>query len=119
MTSPRSLISVLIGFGFGACFVVYASQVASKYGADQVGSVYPLVFLAYGVAGISGPLLGGWLHDVTGSYAPAIGASIVVLAAGLVASSWLLHREGLDGPAGRRNSDGSAATTSGGMNSRD
>jgi len=37
--------SFLVGFGFVACFVVYAAQTASRYGDDRFGRVYPLVFL--------------------------------------------------------------------------
>lgn len=85
-------ISFLVGFGFGACFVVYASQVASRYGPARVAGVYPLVFLAYGVAGIVGPVLGGWLFDVTASYIPAIAAACAVVAIGMACSLVLLRR---------------------------
>jgi OFA family oxalate/formate antiporter-like MFS transporter len=71
-----------VGFGFGACFVLYAAQVALRYGAEQVASVYPLVFLAHGVAGITGPPLGGYLYDCTRSYVWALVAGIAVLAFG-------------------------------------
>ncbi len=85
-------ISFLVGFGFGACFVVYASQVASRYGLARVAAVYPLVFLAYGVAGIVGPVIGGWLFDVTASYMPAIAVACAVVAIGLAGSIVLLRR---------------------------
>jgi OFA family oxalate/formate antiporter-like MFS transporter len=71
-------LSVAAGFGFGACFVLYAAEVATRWGIDHVGSVYPLVFLAYGLSGILGPVTGGWLFDLTGDYGPA-----VLVAAGL------------------------------------
>jgi OFA family oxalate/formate antiporter-like MFS transporter len=86
-----AVLSALIGFGFGACFVVYASQTASRYGLDRVGSVYPLVFLAYGLAGIIGPWVGGVVYDTTTSHTPAVIASVAVVLAGLLASSWLLR----------------------------
>lgn len=60
--------SLVAGFGFGSCFVVFAAEVAAAYGVTNVSRVYPKIFLAYGVAGITGPLAGGWLYDVTGSY---------------------------------------------------
>jgi OFA family oxalate/formate antiporter-like MFS transporter len=60
--------SIVAGFGFGACFVVYAADVAATFGVNRVAQVYPRVFLAYGLAGITGPLLGGWLYDITGRY---------------------------------------------------
>jgi OFA family oxalate/formate antiporter-like MFS transporter len=74
--------ALLVGFGFGASFVVYAAQVAARYGVKDVGRVYPLLFLAYGVAGITGPLLGGLLHDWTGSYLWPIAVSAAVAVAG-------------------------------------
>ncbi len=86
------LLTFAVGFGFGACFVVYAAQVASRYGMARVGTVYPLVFLAYGLAGVAGPPLGGWLYDSTSSYTPAVMLSCGVVGAGLLGSVWLLRR---------------------------
>lgn len=70
--------SLVAGFGFGACFVLYASEAAAVFGVDGVPRVYPKIFLAYGFAGITGPLCGGWLYDVTGAYVwPVITAALV------------------------------------------
>ncbi len=66
------IVSGFIGLGFGACFVLYATAVSNIYGADLLGSIYPWIFLAYGISGIAGPLTGGLLFDLTGSYLPAI-----------------------------------------------
>ncbi|MCA1809119.1 MAG: MFS transporter [Kiritimatiellia bacterium] len=62
----------LVGLGFGACFVVYATQVAAHYGPAHIAEIYPLIFLAYGAAGITGPTLGGLLYDLTQTYTWAI-----------------------------------------------
>jgi len=80
--SAFSASAFMVGFGFGACFVVYAAQVALRYGAVHVASVYPLVFLAHGVAGITGPPLGGFLYDCTRSYVWALFAGMAVLTFG-------------------------------------
>ncbi len=85
-------LSFAVGFGFGAGFVVYAAQVASRYGTERVGGVYPLVFLAYGVASIAGPGLGGWLFDITASYTPAILLSCAIVGVGILGSLWLLQK---------------------------
>lgn len=82
----------LVGFNFGACFVVYAAQVASRFGAEGIGTVYPLVFLAYGAAGVLGPLAGGWIYDATSTYSSALGISLAVVLAGLGGGTWLLAR---------------------------
>lgn len=94
--TPVGTVAVagLVGFTFGACFVVYAARVAARYGADRIGGVYPLVFLAYGAAGILGPWLGGRLYDTTGSYGLPIAISIGVVLVGLVGSTVLLRRSG-------------------------
>ncbi len=78
----------LVGFGFGACFVLYAAQVAATHGVDQVGRLYPFLFLSYGIAGIAGPLLGGLLHDWTGHYSAPLAMAALVAALGV----WLTWR---------------------------
>jgi OFA family oxalate/formate antiporter-like MFS transporter len=83
-------LSALLGIGFGACFVVYAAQTASHYGADHLGAIYPLVFLAYGLSGLAGPWVGGWLFDRTQSYAGGLALSLAVLVVSIAASAWLL-----------------------------
>ena len=80
------------GFGFGANFVVYAALTAERFGAHRVGDVYPLVFLSYGVAGIAGPMLGGWLRDATGGYVWSTSLAVAVLCGGLVLSALLLRK---------------------------
>lgn len=74
------------GANFGACFVVYAALTAARYGAHHLGHVYPLVFLAYGVAGLTGPSFAGWLRDFTGGYAYSAGLAVAVLLLGMAAS---------------------------------
>jgi MFS transporter, OFA family, oxalate/formate antiporter len=61
-----------VGFCFGACFVLYAAEVASNWGANAVGAVYPLIVQGYGLSGILGPVTGGWLFDTTGTYSTAM-----------------------------------------------
>lgn len=72
----------LVGFGFGACFVLYATHVAATHGVDQVGRLYPFLFLSYGIAGIAGPFLGGLLHDWTGRYPASLALGALVAAMG-------------------------------------
>lgn len=56
--------ATLIGFNFGGNFALFPTITADTFGAKNVGQNYPFVFLAYGVGGIVGPILGGRLGDL-------------------------------------------------------
>jgi OFA family oxalate/formate antiporter-like MFS transporter len=56
--------AAVIGFNFGGNFALFPTATADTFGAKNVGQNYPWVFLAYGVGGIGGPILGGWLGDL-------------------------------------------------------
>ncbi len=56
--------AVLIGFNFGGNFALFPTITADTFGAKNIAQLYPLVFLAYGVGGIGGPILGGRLGDM-------------------------------------------------------
>jgi OFA family oxalate/formate antiporter-like MFS transporter len=77
--------SVLIGFGFGACFVVYASSVVDFFGDKYLPHLYPVVFAGYGLAALLGPPAGGWIADTFGSYSGALLLSAGVLLAAFLA----------------------------------
>ena len=51
----------------------------------NLGVNYGLVFTAWGLAGIIGPLLAGWVVDTTGSYQISylVCAGLLVVASGL------------------------------------
>ncbi len=65
-------LSLLIGFGFGGNFVLFAKETANVFGIKNLGIVYPYVFLGYAIAGIAGPFSGGLMFDISGSYTYAI-----------------------------------------------
>ncbi|BDQ36617.1 MFS transporter [Pseudodesulfovibrio nedwellii] len=56
--------ATFIGFNFGGNFALFPTMTADTFGAKSVGQNYPFVFLAYGVGGIFGPILGGMLGDM-------------------------------------------------------
>ena len=63
--SPIGLIigACVIGFNFGGNFALFPTATADFFGNKSVGSNYPWVFLAYGVAGIAGPEIAGYFKD--------------------------------------------------------
>ena len=82
---PFVATAFAVGFGFGACFVLYAAAVAHVFGPGEVGRSYPLVFLSYGISGTLGPTFGGRLFDVTGGYTAALVVAAALAAAGAAA----------------------------------
>jgi len=64
----------IIGFNFGGNFALFPAMTADLFGNKNVGSNYPWVFLAYGVAGILGPQVAGMFKD----RAAAMGAGVEV-----------------------------------------
>lgn len=79
------ILSFFIGFGFGGNFVLFAKETAELYGIDRLGTIYPYVFLGYAIAGIAGPVSGGFLFDFSGNFFYAINlASIMSFAGGLL-----------------------------------
>jgi OFA family oxalate/formate antiporter-like MFS transporter len=80
---PFTFAAFAIGFFFGSSFVLYAADLATEFGPQAVGILYPWVFLAYGVAGLIGPYVGGKIYDIAGSYEWACyGAAAVTLIGG-------------------------------------
>ena len=57
--------ATLIGFNFGGNFSLFPAVTADVFGTKSVGQNYPFVFLAYGLGGILGPVLGGYLGDLS------------------------------------------------------
>lgn len=82
----------LIGFGFGANFVVYAGAITLYFGTEHFSKLYPICFLAYGVAGVTGPGIGGRLADSSGSYNTAIYLSTAMVTATAILIFILLRK---------------------------
>ena len=57
-----------IGFNFGGNLALFPTTTADFFGTRHVGINYALLFTAYGVAGILGPVLAGSVFDLTGGY---------------------------------------------------
>ncbi len=70
---------ILIGFCFGANFVIYASAISGYFGTQSFPRLYPICFMGYGIAGIIGPGLGGLLADKSGTYNTAIYLCIAIV----------------------------------------
>ena len=83
------LLLVVIYYGYGTLLSVFASTCADFYGTKHMGVNYGLLFSAWGVAGIVGPVIAGRVFDATGTYEVAFyvaaALSVVALAALMLA----------------------------------
>lgn len=85
--------ALFVGFCYGGGFGVYPGQIVDLYGYRVLGTVYALVMLGHGVAGLSGPPLAGWTKDLTGSFLPGLVSIAAIALAGLFVFSWLSRRQ--------------------------
>ena len=83
------LLLVVIYYCYGTLLSVFASTCADFYGTRNMGVNYGLLFSAWGVAGIVGPVIAGRVFDATGTYEVAFyvaaALSVVALAALMLA----------------------------------
>jgi len=73
----------MIYFSYGAMLSVFPSACGDNYGTKNLGLNYGILFSAWGVGGTVGPMIGGKIADITGSYALAfnIAAGVLLVAA--------------------------------------
>jgi MFS family permease len=62
------LYAILFGVGFGARGPIITAMMADMYQGKHFGSIYGFANIGNGIGGALGPWLGGYLHDLTGSY---------------------------------------------------
>ncbi len=83
--SPALVVfgSAFTGLCYGTIFTLMPAATADFYGIRNLGVNYGLVFTAFGVAGVVGPLLGAQINDHFRSYLHAyqISAGMLVLGA--------------------------------------
>ena len=79
------LFSALFGFGYGGCIPLFPAASADWFGTKFHGAIFGLLSVSCGIGGSIGPFLAGYIHDVTGSYEPAIiiAAAVLFIAMGL------------------------------------
>ena len=95
-----------IGFNFGGNFALFPVATSKLFGNKNVGSNYPFVFTAYGIAGIAGPMLGGFVRESTGSFLWAFIPAGAACLAGAVLALTVVRAERKAGKPGK--ADGQA-----------
>jgi OFA family oxalate/formate antiporter-like MFS transporter len=74
--------SAVVGFSYGACLSLFPSTCADHWGTKNLGLNYGILFTAWGVGGVFGPILAGKIADASGNYNSAyiISASLMIFA---------------------------------------
>ncbi len=75
----------LVGYCYGAIIAVYPAAVADVFGGLAAPRIYGQVFTAWGLAGLLGPWISGWLFDQTGSYMMALLIAVLLSGISIVA----------------------------------
>jgi MFS transporter, OFA family, oxalate/formate antiporter len=76
--------TAVAGLSYGALFSLFPSTTADFFGLKNLGVNYGLVFTGWGIAGIIGPILGGRVADITGTYTFSYIVAAILLLAGIV-----------------------------------
>ncbi len=76
--------AAVIGFNFGGTLSLFPTMTADTFGSHNVGLNYPWMFLAYGVGGIFGPIVGGLLGDMGNFTMAFMGCGVLVLLGAVV-----------------------------------
>ncbi len=76
--------SVIAGLAYGSLFALFPAATADFFGVNNLGVNYGLVFTGWGVAGIIGPILGGLVADITGTYNISYVVSAIMLIIGAI-----------------------------------
>ncbi|MBN1788149.1 MAG: OFA family MFS transporter [Sedimentisphaerales bacterium] len=79
--------ATIIGFNFGGNFALFPAATADLFGNKNVGLNYPWVFMAYGVGGLVGPMLGGFMGSRQMWIGAFIPAGIACIIAGVLATT--------------------------------
>jgi OFA family oxalate/formate antiporter-like MFS transporter len=76
--------SAFTGLCYGTIFTLFPAATADFYGVRNLGVNYGWVFTAFGVAGVTGSVLGGRVRDLFGSYTYAFVTCGIMLLVGAV-----------------------------------
>ena len=80
----------ITGLCYGAVFTLMPATTADNYGVRNLGINYGLVFTSFGVGGVLGPQVAGYIRDHTGSYQMAynVSAGLLAVAAVIAATAY-------------------------------
>jgi MFS family permease len=79
-TEPLIILGTIIaGISYGSLMSTFPSITSDNWGMKSYGANYGVLYTAWGVSGVVGPLIAGWVVDTTGTYALAYTISAALL----------------------------------------
>lgn len=75
-----ALGTIVAGFSYGSLMSTFPSITSDNWGMKSYGANYGVLYTAWGVSGVLGPLIAGYVVDSTGGYGPAFLVSAALLA---------------------------------------
>jgi OFA family oxalate/formate antiporter-like MFS transporter len=110
-----SVASVLIGFNYGANLSVFPSATKDYFGLRNFGVNYGFISTAWGVGGILGPMLSGYIYDTSKNFRDAylIAAVCLLIAAGLTFVTRALKAKAEETVPGREKDGGLSPRSAG------
>jgi MFS family permease len=83
------LFAVVYGFGHGGLWVLLSPVLAALFGIASHGTIFGLVYFVITIGGTIGPILAGYLFDITGSYQAVFSTCLIFSIIGIILSSSL------------------------------
>ncbi len=71
------LFGLLFGFFYSGTVPIFPTLLSRFFGLSSLGTIYGFFGTSYSVAAIGGPLIAGYIHDVTGTYLYPFALAIV------------------------------------------
>ena len=92
--------SAVVGISYGACLSLFPATTADHWGTKNLGLNYGILFTAWGVGGVLGPILAGKIADASGNYNSAyiVSASLMIFAGILTFFTKAPERELIEEP---------------------
>lgn len=84
----------VVGFTFGGMLTLFPAANADHFGMKNFGMNHGMLITAWGIGGITGPLLGGLVRDMTGGYSLIYIISALVSLSGAMLSLYSAYEAG-------------------------
>ena len=88
------VVAVVYGLAYGGMFPVVPTLASSFFGTKAIGAIYGAINTAYTCGGAIGPLLAGYIFDVTDSYFTIFSVCFVIGIAGFIFAALLTPIKG-------------------------